>query len=151
MRNLALHLRKNLCVCHLSKELRKETGKRSLTARSGDRVKVMRGGQKKKEGKIMRVDYGRGFVFVEKIARKKADGKEKMLPIRASNVMIVELEKTDERRFGGNAKAKTGKAEKKTEKAEKTGKEAAKKQDEKEDIWAEEKAAEKKSVEKVKQ
>ncbi len=62
VRNLALHLRKNLCVCHLSKELRKEIGKRSLTVRSGDKVKVMRGGQKKKEGKG-RIT-GRGYQVV---------------------------------------------------------------------------------------
>ena len=136
VRNLALHLRKNLCICHLSKELRKEIGKRSLTVRSGDKVKVMRGGQKKKEGKVMRVDYKRGFVFIEKIVRKKADGKEKMIPIRASNVMIVEPERTDERRFGSKEKkaGKTGKPAKVAvkEKAEKP----AKKAKEKEDIWS---------------
>jgi large subunit ribosomal protein L24 len=125
VRLLALHLRKNLCICHLGKELKKETGKRSLTVRSGDRVRVMRGSQKKKEGKVMRVDYSRGFVFIEKLVRKKADGKEKMLPIRASNAMIIGLDRNDERRFGKQVKE--------TLKAEKESKAVAKK----EDIWEE--------------
>lgn len=136
-RNLGLHHRKRLCVCHLSKELHKELSKRAITVRAGDKVLIMRGGQKKKDGKVMRVDYKHGRVFVEKIVRKKSDGKEIMLPIRASNVMITELERADEARFGGKIKSK--KPAQETGKAKPLGKE-------KEDIWAVEtaKPAEKK-------
>lgn len=131
VRNLALHLRKNLCRCHLSKELRKELGKRSFTVKTGDKVVVLRGGQKKKEGKVMRVGYQKGFVYIDKISRKKSDGKEKLLPVRASNVMIVELDRADERRFGQKPASA---------KAEKTAKKSSK---EKEDIWDEEKESKK--------
>lgn len=140
-RSLAHHLRKNQCACHLSKEMRKETGKRSLSVRKGDKVKVMRGRHKGKDGKVSRVDYKTGRIFVEKIIRKKADGTEIQLPIRASNVLITELDRSDDRRFGKEKKA----VKKGQETVEK--KEPAKKQ-EKQDIWAPEET-EKKSGKKV--
>jgi len=117
--------------------LHKELGKRAIGARTGDKAKVMRGKQKGKDGKITGVNYKRGFVFIDKIVRKKSDGKEVPVPVRASNVMLLELETSDERRLG-KAKGKKATIEKKatdaTPKAEK----------EKDDIWSEEKTEKKK-------
>lgn len=87
--------------CHLSKELRKATGRRALGIRKGDMVVVMRGKRRKSGGKVARVNRQKGQVFIEKMTRKKADGTEMLVPIRASNLMIVELEKSDEKRLKG--------------------------------------------------
>jgi large subunit ribosomal protein L24 len=83
----------------LSKDLKKELGKRAVIVRKGDKVKIVRGDQKKKEGKIVNVEYETGRIFVEKIVRKKADGTEIPIPINTSNAIVVELDQTDEKRF----------------------------------------------------
>ena len=95
-----LHRKKSVLNAHLSKELRKELlGKRSLQVRVGDKTKIMKGKFKKIEGKITKVNHKKGFVFIEKITRKKSDGTEVFIPIRASNLMLIELERKDERRL----------------------------------------------------
>ncbi len=94
-----LHERKNVLSAHLSKELRKETGKRSLMVKKGDKIKIMRGQHKKKEGKILQVDHKKAKIFIEKITRKKADGTEKLIPFKASNLVLLELERKDDKRL----------------------------------------------------
>ena len=47
-----LHVIKRFLSANLSKDLRKKYGKRNLTLRKGDTVKVMRGKFRKKQGKI---------------------------------------------------------------------------------------------------
>ena len=95
---------------HLSKPLKKELGIRSLEVRKNDRVKIMRGKHRGKEGKIISVDHTAKRVFVDKITRKKGDGTEKHLPLEASNLMIVEADRSDERRLakGGPKQKKQG-------------------------------------------
>ncbi len=113
-----MHERKNVLTSHLSKELRKETGKRSMIIRTGDKIKIMRGTHKKKEGKIVKVDHKKAKVFIDKITRKKADGTEKLIPIKASNLLITEIERKDEKRFkrtGIKAKKEETKTEPKKE------------------------------------
>jgi len=85
----------------LSKGLRKALGKRSLTVRKGDTVKVMRGGHRGFSGKVAKMKAIKYQVFLEKLNRKKADGTEVLVPLKASNLMITELEKSDEKRVKG--------------------------------------------------
>jgi large subunit ribosomal protein L24 len=113
-----LHERKKLLVAHLSKELRKETGKRNLTVRKDDKVKVVRGKYKKTEGKITKVDHKKAKVFIDKITRKKADGTERQIPIKASNLIIIELEGKDNTRIKKKEKEEVAKKEKIAEKKE---------------------------------
>ena len=56
LRNAPLHIRQKLIHANLSKELREETGKRSLPVRKGDEMKVLRGKFKGQTGKVIRVD-----------------------------------------------------------------------------------------------
>ncbi|MEW6295414.1 MAG: 50S ribosomal protein L24 [Candidatus Diapherotrites archaeon] len=93
-----LHKKKSGLNAHLSKELRKELKKRALQVRAGDKAKIMKGKFKKKEGKITKVNHKKGLVFIEKITRKKSDGTETFIPLKASNLMLIELERKDERR-----------------------------------------------------
>jgi large subunit ribosomal protein L24 len=86
-----LHIRKKFVHVHLSKELRTKIKKRSIQAKSGDKVRIMRGKFKGKEGKISRIDLSESKIFVEGITQKKANGKEVPIPIDPSNLMIIEL------------------------------------------------------------
>jgi large subunit ribosomal protein L24 len=137
--HLPLHLQQKRLAVHLNEALQKENKKRSLSVRKGDTVKVMRGEHKGKSGKITAVSYAKGKVFIEKLVLKKAKGKEAMIPIHASNLLLTELNREDEARFGKKTAKKP---------AEKTGEKTETKKAEKEarqDIWAEE---EKSAVEK---
>lgn len=111
----ALHRKQQGLAGHLDKKLRKELGMRSVALRKGDVVKVVRGGFKGKSGKITAVDYRKGVVFVEKVVRKKANGEEIQVPLQASKLLVVEVEKSDSRRFKGKKARVAGKkgAEKK--------------------------------------
>lgn len=82
----------------LSPELREEYKKRSLPARKGDTVKVMRGDFKDHEGKIEKVDLKHYRVMIEGISVQKPDGNQIYHPVHPSNLMIVELEMDDDER-----------------------------------------------------
>lgn len=145
--HLDLHQQQKRLSVHTSKELRKETKKRSVSLRKGDMVKIVRGEHRGKSGKITKVSYENGKAFIEKLLAKKAGGKEAFIPIHASNLVLTELNREDDARFG----KKPAKAKKTAEKtaAEKPGK--TEKAGEK-DIWAEETeapATEKKVAKKV--
>ncbi len=88
-----LHERQKFAGVHLSKDLRAKLKKRSLPGRKGDKVKVLRGKFKKKEGKIVSIDLKKPRVFVEGCVLKKQGGKEIMAPIHPSNLLLVELVK----------------------------------------------------------
>jgi len=84
-----LHIKHKLLSAHLSKELRKQWKKRSLSIRKGDEVRVMRGKFKGITGKISKVDMKRLKVYIENIKRKKVSGEEIHLPIHPSNLLII--------------------------------------------------------------
>ncbi len=95
-----MHMRQRFVNAHISKELKEKLGiaKRSIEIRKGDSVKVVSGGQKGKSGKVSEVSIRRGFVYVDGIVRKTAKGKEIMVPIRASNLYITDLDLSDKYR-----------------------------------------------------
>ena len=90
-----------LMSAHLSKELRKTTNKRALPLRTGDKVKIMRGKYKGTTGKITEINRQKRQVLIENVLRKKADGTEKGVPFRASNLVIIDAELDDNRRIKG--------------------------------------------------
>jgi large subunit ribosomal protein L24 len=107
-----LHRRKLLTSSHLSPELRKKYEARSAPIRKGDLVKVIRGEHKGKEGKVSKVVSSR--VNVEGITRSKTDGTKVFVPIHPSNLIILDLDLSDERRKNAiNRKIKTKKEVKK--------------------------------------
>lgn len=97
--NAPLHQRKKFMSSTLSKELRKKHEKRNLPIRKGDTIKVMRGGYKKKTGKVFKVDYKKLKVFVEGAENVKKDGTKVPYPLDPSDIMILQLELTDKRRI----------------------------------------------------
>ncbi len=97
--NAPLHQRQKMVAAHLSKELRKELGTRSLPVRRGDTVLIMRGKFRGHKGKVAKVDLKNLRVYVEGAVVKKANGQEVLVPIHPSNLMIIEVDRSDERRF----------------------------------------------------
>ena len=93
-----MHIKGKFLNAVLSKELRKKYGKKSLRARKGDKVRIMRGSFKKKEGAIERVDTKKGVVYVSKIEVEKKEGSKVPRPVQPSNIMILELNLDDKMR-----------------------------------------------------
>lgn len=100
-----MHKRSKSIAAHLNEKLKKELGARSVSIRKNDTVKIMRGEYKGKTGKITNVNRLSMKINVEGIIRKKSDGTEYNVAIDPSNVLVIEIEKTDQKRFK-NLKAK---------------------------------------------
>lgn len=93
-----LHRRQKMVNAHLSKDLRKQYGKRSLGIRKGDEVKVMRGKHKGKSGKVDRVDLKRFKIYIENVKRNRSSGEETFIPFHPSNLLITNVIMEDSRR-----------------------------------------------------
>ncbi|MFH1972882.1 MAG: 50S ribosomal protein L24 [archaeon] len=89
--NAPLHIQQRFMNVHLSPELRKKYGKRSITVRTGDKVIILKGQFKKKTGKVSEVKLKRGKVFVEGIEHIKKDGSKALYALNPTNLMITEL------------------------------------------------------------
>lgn len=107
--NLPLHLRKKLLSVNLSKELRKKHNKRNIPLRKGDSVQIMRGKFKGKKGKVERVSLKESKIYVEGIQIKKKDGSKVDVPLRHSNLQILELNLEDKRRISKKENTKSNK------------------------------------------
>src|SRR3989338_3688807 len=96
--NAPLHIKGKFLAAHLSKELRKTYNRRSIRLRSGDKVKVMVGQFKKKEGKVERINTKNQEAYIAGIEIVKRDGSKTLYPIHPSNLMITELNIEDKKR-----------------------------------------------------
>jgi len=86
--------------CNLDKALREKYGRRSIVARKGDQVKVMRGQFKGKLGKVGEVDVKNTRLQIEGIQRAKKMGGEKLITwFHPSSVRIIVLNLDDSRRM----------------------------------------------------
>ncbi|MBR9702467.1 50S ribosomal protein L24 [Candidatus Woesearchaeota archaeon] len=111
--NLPMHLQNKVISAPLSKELREKHGTRATRIRLGDKVRVMRGTHKGKEGKVELVDLRNNKVFVMKVEHLKKEGGRSPYPLSPSNLMITELV-SDKRRLkkSSTQSSKPAKAEK---------------------------------------
>ena len=96
--NAPLHIRHSFMGAHLSPELRKKHGKRSIAVRKGDTVKIMKGRFAGKTGKVERVDPKKCKVYIQGIEITKKDGSKVLQPIHPSNLLITALEIEDKKR-----------------------------------------------------
>ena len=99
VRNAPHHLRSAFLVSSLSKELQKSGKRHSARVRVGDTVKVLRGQYKKITGTVERVLVHRQRVFIAGAEQKKKDGSKAFYPIHPSNVQIIGLGTSTQRRF----------------------------------------------------
>ena len=96
--NAPLHIKGKFLSISLSKELRKKYNKRSLRARVGDKVKVLRGQFKGREGPIDEIDMKNTKVYITKIEVTKREGAKVRAPINPTNMQITELKLDDKKR-----------------------------------------------------
>lgn len=115
--NAPLHLKKKFVSVNLSKELRKKHGKRNISAKKGDKVKILRGKFKGKQGKIIAVKIKRSRITIEGVQKKKQDGSKANIKLVPSNLQIIELNLEDKKRMK-DLETKTKKEKKETKKVE---------------------------------
>lgn len=123
---------------HLSEDLRKKYGKRSIRITVGDTVKVIRGEYRGVDGKVSQISSQANSVAIEGIKKEKAKGDKFDVFIPASNVIVTNLNLDDHWRkskLEGKKPKATPKETKPTETKEETPK--------KEEIVKEEKQIEK--------
>ncbi|MBI4143404.1 50S ribosomal protein L24 [Candidatus Woesearchaeota archaeon] len=93
-----LHIKQKFVHAHLSKDLRKKYGKRSIGLRKGDKVRILNGRFRKHDGKVEKISLNKSKIFVNGIETAKRDGTKKMLALHPSNVVVVELNMDDKLR-----------------------------------------------------
>jgi len=97
--NAPLHLKRKMLSVNLTKPLREKHKTRNIEVRKDDKVKIMRGKFKGKQGKVTEVKSKLLKVYVEGIQIKKTDGSKVNVPLKASNLQIVELNLDDKKRM----------------------------------------------------
>ncbi len=97
-RNAPLHKKQKMAHAKVSKEGRKLYGKK-LQLRKGDEVIVMRGDFKGIKGKVEKVDLKKSTAFVSGVELIKNDGSKVKRPIHVSNLLIINPNTNDSKRF----------------------------------------------------
>jgi len=103
--NAPLHIKGKFLSCHLNKQLRDKYKTRSIRVRVGDKVKIMRGQFKGREGKVEKVDVKKTKVYITKMEMQKKDGSKTLYPLDPSNLLIMEMETSDKKRLKHKAGA----------------------------------------------
>ena len=89
--NAPMHIKRKFVSVNLSKNLRKQIGKRNLPAKKGDKIKVLRGKFKGREGKILEVKTKIGRIIVEGVQVTKMDNSKSNVKMQPSNLQIIEI------------------------------------------------------------
>ena len=84
-------IRRKIMSCRLSKELRTKHKVRNLPIRKNDVVKIVRGEEKGKTGKVTTVYRRRWVIYVDKVTTDKQNGQPVNIPIKPSNCNIETL------------------------------------------------------------
>ncbi len=98
LKNAPLHTKSKFLNTNLSKTLREKHGKRSVRLRTGDKVRILRGSSKGKEGKVESINLKETKVYVTGIEKPKKDGSKIKVALKPSNLQIVELKLDDQKR-----------------------------------------------------
>jgi large subunit ribosomal protein L24 len=93
-----IHIKQKLLKVHLSRDIRKKYGRRSVGVKKGDKVKVFIGQFRKREGKVERVDVKHTKVYISGVEFSRRDGTKRQYGINPSNLMITELNMDDKLR-----------------------------------------------------
>ena len=110
--NAPLHVLQKFVHVHLAPSLREKYGKRQIQIKKGDKVQVMRGTHKKKEGAVERVDLKQTKIYVTGVDVAKKDGSTVLVALNPTNVMITVLNTKDSKRKLDVKKTETKKATK---------------------------------------
>lgn len=85
---------RQLCS-HLSKDLQKKYGKRSIRVIEGDTIRVLRGEFRGVAGKITKVSIQKNGVSVEGVKKEKLKGGNLDVFIHPSNLIVTDLNNED--------------------------------------------------------
>ena len=96
--NAPLHIKQKFMHVHLSPELRKKYSLRNTQLKKGDKVKIMRGQFRKKEGRVERISLKKEQVFITGIEKIKKEGTKLLVAFQPSNLMLTELNLDDKKR-----------------------------------------------------
>ena len=89
--NAPLHLKAKFVNVNLAKPLREKVGKRNIQIKKNDKVKIMRGKFKGVQGKVLEVSLRYGKVYVEGVQVTKMDNSKANVPLKPSNLQIIEM------------------------------------------------------------
>ena len=130
--NLPVHLARRQISSHLSDDLMKKFGRRTVVLRVGDTVKVMRGDFAGTTGKVLALDTRARKVEVEGVTVEKADKTKVPRRVDASNCLVTKLDLSDKLRREkiGASESDATPAEPKPKKAKKTEEESEEKAEE---------------------
>tara|TARA_B110000285_G_C14908954_1_gene506947 strand:+ start:176 stop:574 length:399 start_codon:yes stop_codon:yes gene_type:complete len=90
--------RRKLLSAALSKDLRAQYGCRSIPVRKGDSIKVVRGGNQDREGKVLCVYRRRWCIHVDKLTNDKKNGQAYQIPIHPSNCVVTAMKLDKDRK-----------------------------------------------------
>jgi len=93
-----LHRLRKQIVAMLTKEAQTKYGVKRMPIRQGDTVVIIKGSFKGIVGKVIEVDVKRLRIYIDKVTRKRSDGRVVHVPIRPWNVRIVDLDLKDPKR-----------------------------------------------------
>jgi len=93
------HIQSKFLHAPLSKELAKKQGMSKARVIVGDKVKVLVGRFRGKEGKVELVNLKKSKVAISGIEITKKDGSKSRPLIHASNLLIIEVNADDKQRF----------------------------------------------------
>ncbi|CAG8500109.1 10032_t:CDS:2 [Acaulospora colombiana] len=82
----------------LSKDCREKYNVRSVPIRKDDEVRIVRGTNKGREGKVTQVYRKRWVIYVERLSREKVNGSTVPIGIHPSNVVITKLKLNKDRK-----------------------------------------------------
>ena len=97
--NAHAHIKHRLLSTHLSAELREQHGRRNIPVKKNDLVKVLRGSFKGKTGKVNSMSTKKLAAYIDGVESSRRDGTKTFVPIKVSNLMIIELNTDDNRRI----------------------------------------------------
>jgi len=92
-------VRRKLIVSPLSKEIRDIIKIKNLPVVVGDKVRILRGKFRDKEGSVIYVDTKKYRVYVDTAFVEKKNGEKSYYPLHASKLMITKLNLTDKKRI----------------------------------------------------
>lgn len=107
--NAPLHIKNNFLSCNLTKSLRQEYDLRHTRVTTKDTVKILRGEHRGKTGNVTQIDMKNATIHIKDITRKKVSGQDVNIPIKVSNVQIIELDTKDDKRLKSLRKKKNQK------------------------------------------
>ena len=92
------HIRRVMMSSPLSEALKNKYNVNAMPVVKGDKVKILRGTYKGKEGKVTEVYRKKWVIHVEGINRDKVNGSSAKVGIDASKVEIIELKLSKDRK-----------------------------------------------------